>query len=215
VQVFPTSLIERLLATLTNPTLVLVLMNVGVVAILIELSSPGGWVAGFIGVICLALSVYGLGILPVNWFGLVFIGLAFTLFILDIKAPTHGALTAAGVGSLIAGGLVLFNSPDLPAVQRVSVPLVVGSALITGGMFFAILLFAVRAQKLPVRTGMESLVGKEGVAVSDLSPGGIIHIGGENWSAQLADETAFAPKGARVKAIRIQGLTIVVSRVEE
>jgi membrane-bound serine protease (ClpP class) len=79
------------------------LITIGVQSILIEISSPGGWVAGFIGVVSLALATYGLGILPVNWFGIVFLLLAFVLFIVDIKAPTHGALTAAGVGSLIVG----------------------------------------------------------------------------------------------------------------
>ena len=82
-------------------------MGLGVQALLIELSSPGGWVAGFFGVVCLALAGYGLGILPVNWFGLVFIVTAFVLFIIDIKAATHGGLTAAGVGAFIVGALVL------------------------------------------------------------------------------------------------------------
>ena len=76
--------IERLLNTLTNPNIVFLLLTIGVQAILIEISSPGGWIAGFIGVVCLALATYGLGILPVNWFGLIFLATAFVLFILDI-----------------------------------------------------------------------------------------------------------------------------------
>ena len=67
----------------------------------------------------------GLGVLPVNWFGIIFLITSFVLFILDIKAPTHGALTAAGIGSFIVGALVLFNSPGTPQFQRVSVPLVI------------------------------------------------------------------------------------------
>ena len=103
------SFIENLVGTLVNPNIVFVLLSLGVQAILIELSHPGGWVAGFFGAILLALAGYGLGILPVNWFGLVLIGISFILFILDIKAPTHGALTIAGVGTFISGALVLFN----------------------------------------------------------------------------------------------------------
>ncbi|HLB64965.1 MAG TPA: ATP-dependent Clp protease proteolytic subunit, partial [Anaerolineales bacterium] len=119
----PQTFIEQILQALTNPNIVFLLLSVGVQAVLIELSSPGGWVAGFIGFVCLALGAYGLGILPVNWFGLAFIIIAFVLFIVDIKAPTHGALTVAGVGSFILGALVLFNSPGTPEFQRVSVPL--------------------------------------------------------------------------------------------
>jgi len=106
---------------LTNSAIVFLLITIGVQAILIEISSPGGWVAGFIGVVCLALAAYGLGVLPVNWFGVVFLIAAFVLFILDIKAPTHGALTAAGTVSLIVGALVMFNSPNVPSFQRVPV----------------------------------------------------------------------------------------------
>ena len=74
------SFIEQLLAVLTNPNIVFILLTIGVQAILIEISSPGGWVAGFIGVVCLSLAVYGFGVLPVNWFGLSFLVTAFVLF---------------------------------------------------------------------------------------------------------------------------------------
>ncbi|MCK7467019.1 MAG: hypothetical protein MZU91_01925 [Desulfosudis oleivorans] len=107
--------IEELLLLLTNPNIAFLLLAIGVQAMLIEISSPGGWVAGFIGVVCLTLAVYGMGVLPVNWFGIIFLVTAFVLFILDIKAPTHGALTTAGVASFIVGALVLFNSPGTPA----------------------------------------------------------------------------------------------------
>ena len=98
----PLNALEELLQLLTDPNLVFVLLSLGIQAIFIELSSPGGWVAGFVGVVCVALAVYGMGILPVNWFGIIFLIVAFVLFVLDIKAPTHGALTAAGVGAFIA-----------------------------------------------------------------------------------------------------------------
>jgi membrane-bound serine protease (ClpP class) len=137
---FNISLIEELLLIVTDPNIVFLLLTIGVQAILIELSSPGGWVAGFIGVVCLALAGYGLGILPVNYFGLLFIAIAFVLFILDIKAPTHGGLTAAGVGSLIVGALVLFNTPVTPSFQHVSVPLVIGVSIVSGALFFGIMM---------------------------------------------------------------------------
>ena len=69
----PTTFLEQFLQMLTDPNLVFLLLSVGVQAMLIELSSPGGWVAGFIGVVCITLAVYGLGVLPVNWFGIIFL----------------------------------------------------------------------------------------------------------------------------------------------
>ena len=92
------SLIEQLLLILTDSNIVFILLSVGVLALQIELSHPGAWIPGFVGVVTLALAIYGLGLLPVNWFGLIFIATAFVLFILDIKAPTHGALDNRGRG---------------------------------------------------------------------------------------------------------------------
>jgi membrane-bound serine protease (ClpP class) len=134
------------------------------------------------------------------------------LFLLDIKAPTHGALTAAGVGSLIVGALVLFNSPTVPNFQRVSVPLIVGTSLATGAISFTVLLIAMRAQKAPVRVGQESLVGKSGTVRSDLAPLGTVQLGGELWTAQLVDGEDPLPEGERVRVVEVKGVRLYVKR---
>lgn len=208
------SFIEELLLIVTDPNIVFLLITIGVQAIIIEISSPGGWVAGFIGVVCLALATYGLGILPVNYFGLLFIATAFVLFILDIKAPTHGGLTAAGVGSLIVGALVLFNTPVTPTFQHVSVPLVLGFSLFSGAIFFGIMLIAVRAQKVPIVTGEESMNGRVGIARTDLTPKGSVQVGGELWSAQLEQEDGRLYAGTRVEVIKVDGLRLIVRKAE-
>ena len=210
---FDPSFIETLLGILTNPNIVFLLLTVGVQAILIELSSPGGWIAGFIGAVSLALAAYGLGVLPVNWFGLIFLVIAFVLFILDIKAPTHGALTAAGVVSLIVGSLVLFNSPGTPSFLRVSVPLVIGVSLATAGIFFAILMIALRAQKAPIRTGRESFVGRTGTARTTIAPFGTVQMGGELWSGELAPGEDTILEGANVEVLEVQGVRVIVRKI--
>ena len=214
VETLDQSFIEQLLAALTNPNIVFLLITIGVQAILIEISAPGGWVTGFIGVVCLSLAAYGLGVLPVNWFGIIFVALAFVLFILEIKAPTHGALTAAGIGSLIVGALVLFNSPGVPDFQRVSIPLIVGVSLATGAMFFVIVSFGIRAQFLPHRMGQDSMVGRIGVVHYKLDPSGIIHLGGEQWSAELLPGEEPLEHGERVEVVEVRGIKLYVRKVE-
>ncbi|HSO27570.1 MAG TPA: NfeD family protein, partial [Anaerolineales bacterium] len=210
------SFIEDLLTVLANPNIVFLLIAIGVQAILIEISSPGGWIAGFIGVVCLSLAVYGLGILPVNWFGMIFLALAFVLFFLDIKAPTHGALTAAGVASLIVGGLVLFNAaPAVPGFQPISVPLVVGASVVMGGIFFVIMLFAIRAQKAPARMGQESLTGRIGIVHTELNPRGLVQLEGEQWSAELMPGEAPILRGERVRVMMVDGLKLIVRHVQD
>lgn len=210
VETLDQSFIEQILRLLTNPNIVFLLITIGVQAILIELSSPGGWLAGFIGVVCLALATYGLGILPVNWFGIVFLITAFVLFILEVKTPTSGALTVFGTASLVVGALVLFNSPGTPDFQRVSVPLVGVVSLATALGFVAIITFAVRAQKIPVLMGQASLVGKTGLVRADLNPRGTVLINGELWTAELAEGTGPVASGAEVEIVQARGVRLLV-----
>ena len=208
------SFIEQLLDILTNSNVVFVLMGLGVQAIIIEISSPGGWVAGFIGAVCLALAAYGMGFLNVNWFGLLFLIMAFVLFIVDVKAPTHGGLTAAGIGSFIVGALVLFNSPGTPTFQRVSLPLVIIVGILIGLSFAVIVGFALRAQKRPILTGQESMARQTGVAVSDIAPEGQVQSAGELWSAQLEAGAGEVRKGEKVEVVKVVGLKLIVKKKE-
>jgi membrane-bound serine protease (ClpP class) len=207
------SLIEQLLLVLTDPNIVFILLAVGVLAIQVELTHPGAWVPGFIGVTCLALAIYGLGLLPVNWFGFIFIITAFVLFLLDIKAPTHGALTVAGVAAFIVGALVLFNSPGVPAFERVSVPLVFGVGISIGLMFAGILTYALRAQHLPLQMDASTVVGKVGTAKSDIATHGQVQVESELWSAESAEGSSAIAKGDKIEVVGVTGLRLRVRKV--
>lgn len=209
----PLTMVEDLLQLLTNPNLVFILLSLGIQAIFIELSSPGGWVAGFIGVVAVALAVYGMGILPVNWFGLVFLIVAFVLFIVDVKAPTHGALTAAGIGSFIAGSLILFNSVRVPGVPRISVPLVIGTGVFLALSFSVIISFAIKALRAPAKMGENKLLGRTAFVKENLNPVGQVRVAGELWTAELAEgETAPAVEGEQVVIEKVDGVRLRVRR---
>ncbi len=211
-QDFGMSFIEQLLDILVNPNITFLLITIGVQAILIEISSPGGWVAGFIGAACLALAAYGFGVLPVNWFGVIFLALAFILFILEIKTPTFGALTAAGVGALIIGALVLFNSPGVPQFQRVSIPLVIATSIIVGASFAVLVGLGLRAQRAPIHVGQESLVGMVGIARGEINPNGQVQLQSELWTAELDDDAEPILPGEKVKVAAVEGLRLKVRK---
>lgn len=212
VQMLDISFIEQLLLLLTDPNIAFLLLAIGVQAVLIELSSPGGWVAGFIGAVCITLAVYGLGVLPVNWFGIIFMIIAFVLFVLDIKAPTHGALTTAGVASFIIGALVLFNSPGTPEFQRVSVPLVVGTGVFIGLIFFSIMMIALRSLHKPVSMGAESYAGKTGTVKSFDGEAGQVQVGSELWSAEKTPDSDDIRKGDKIEVVEVRGLRLIVRK---
>ncbi len=208
----PPSLVEQALQTFTDPNLVFLFLSAGIWAIIIEISSPGGWVAGFTGAILLLLATFGMGILPVNWFGLLFLGLAFLLFVLDVQATTHGALTAAGGISFVVGALVLFNSVQIPGIPTISVPLVVAVGLIFASSFFALLMLALRAQATPVLTGRETLVGRVGIIREAVDPMGQIQVAGERWTARMVEGEPNLQVGERAEIVAIEGVQLRVRK---
>jgi membrane-bound serine protease (ClpP class) len=205
------TVIEILLGLLTNPNIVFILLAVGIQAILIEISQPGGWVAGFIGAVCLVLAFYGMGFLPVNWLGLAFVVLAFILFLMEFQTPTHGALTIAGAASFVAGALILFNSPVTPEFQRASVPLVVGTGIGLAAVFSIFIGLALRARRLPLAMGNESLKGKRGEVRQALVPKGLVQAEGELWSAE-SEDGAHLDAGASVEVVRVEGVRLIVRK---
>jgi len=209
VREIPLSPIEQFLQILINPNIAFILITIGVQAILIELASPGGWVAGFIGVLCLALAAYALGVLPFNWLGLLLIATAIVLFILDIKASTHGALTAAGTVTFVAGALILFNAPLSPYGQ-ISVPLVVAVAILTALFFAFVVAKALQAQRPRSVTGWEGLVGQTGIAKSRLDPEGWVLVAGELWRTVAEGEPV--EEGDEVEVLRVEGFRLHVRR---
>jgi membrane-bound serine protease (ClpP class) len=204
------SLIEQILHIVVNPTIVLTLLAIGIQALLIEVSNPGGWVAGFLGIICIALAVYGLGVLPTNGLGLILIALAVGLFVMEIKAPTHGALTAAGIASLIAGSLILFNTDEAAEYARISLPAVVVIAACFAGTFFFIMTQAIRAQRPQTKTGREGLVGSLAETRIDLDPEGKVFLNGEYWNAVAENGPLLA--GEEVEVVAVEGLWLHVKK---
>jgi membrane-bound serine protease (ClpP class) len=202
----PMSVLEQFLHLITNPTVAFILLTIGVNAILFELSSPGGYAAGIVGVICLLLAFYSLGVLPVNYTGLIFIGLAFVLFVVDVKAPTHGVLTAGGIASLIAGALLLFNSP----LYRVSLAAVIAVATVTGLFFAFAIAKVVQAQKQPAVTGQEGLIGGLAQARSRLNPRGVVFLQGELWDAVAVDGPI--EPGEQVEVLALDGFCLQVKK---
>lgn len=215
-RLFDMNFIELVLHALSNPLLVGILLTIGVQAILIEISSPGGWVAGFIGVLCLGLALYGLGQLPANWFGLGLIAVAFVLFVLEVKAPTHGGLALAGTATLLVGLLVLFNSPGTPEFARISIAGAGTISVLTAAFFIFIVTKALRAQSIQPATGSEGLIGQKGPVRTALKSAsneapfkGMVLVAGELWRAQ-ADEAIDI--GEVVTVTAIEGFTLHIKR---
>ncbi len=195
---------EELTNRLMSPNVAFVLLTLGLLGLLYELTTPGVGVPGIAGGICLALGVYALGLLPSTIVGPALMLLAFVLFLVDVKAGGTGVFALGGVVSLLLGGLLLFESPE----YRVSTHVLLGTVALVGAFFFAVVAAAARALRRPVATGREALAGRRGVAQTPLVPEGLVRVAGETWKATAAEGEI--PRGAPVEVLEVTGLRMRV-----
>ncbi len=198
---------ERVLKVLGDPNIAYILLILGFYGIFFELTNPGAIFPGVIGGIFLILGLYSLHVLPVNYAGLLLILLSFLLFLLEIKIPSHGALTLGGVVSFILGSLFLLENPY--PYLRISLKVIGSSLAVTLAFFFFIVQKGVSAlRKRPV-TGIEGLLGEVGTALTPISKTGKVFIHGEIWNAWSDEEIE---EGEEVEVVEVDGLRIKVGR---
>lgn len=209
------SLRHRVLATIADPTIAYILFNLGTLGLVFELSNPGSILPGVIGAICLVLALIAFQTLPVNLGGLLLIVLAMAFFLIELKVQSHGILASGGVLAFIAGSLLLFNPSAGPAF-RVSLGVVISTAVGVAGFFLFAVGAGLRAQRRRASTGAEGLIGGRGVALSDLSASsaGQIQVRGEIWRALAATGAPPIRAGAPVQIVRLEGLTARVAPLE-
>lgn len=200
---------EEILLIITDPSVAFVLISLGTLGITWEFINPGAIFPGVVGAILLLTGFLGLGTLPINAAGIVFLILSFVLFIADIFMPSHGILTAGGIASLVLGGLILINTEGLPGVPSVSPFVVWGVAVGLGGFFFYAVYKVFQARRKRPETGRERLVGQLAEARTDLAPNGMVFVEGELWNAISSDGPI--PSGQRVRVVRAEGLTLTVA----
>lgn len=182
---------ESLLHTLADPNIAFLFFVLGVAGLVVELLNPGISIPGVGGLILLVTSLVIMSVLPVNVGALVLLAAAFAFFAIDLHVAGHGIPTLAGIACLVVGGLFLYDGA-VPEAQ-VSRPLIIGLALGVAAVFFFVMRGALRARKAPVTTGAEALVGAIGTVVEELTPGGMVAVRGEQWTARLAGPGPVAP----------------------
>jgi membrane-bound serine protease (ClpP class) len=203
-----TNFIEDFLNILADPNIAFLLLSLGSLAIFIELAHPGVIFPGVFGVISLLLGFFSLSVIPFDWTGVALIMFAFLLFALEIFVASHGILGIGGAVSLVLGGLLLTS--DNPPEFQVSEWLVfsVAGALCVFVLFIVVNIIRIRT--LPAQVGVETMIGRGGIARSDLDPLGYVFVNGEYWSAEADGEQV--REGDRVIITAIKGLKLKVRK---
>jgi membrane-bound serine protease (ClpP class) len=210
------SLPERLLHVITDPNIAYLLLMIGFVGILAELSHPGWILPGLTGAIALVLAFMALGSLPVNWAGVLLLVLGVGLFIADLLTGGIGVLAGGALLAFVLGSLILYSpfgapSPVLPDVH-VNRWLIAAVAVGLASLLLVIGRALLRARRRPIAMGGPALVGRVGTVESLLSPRGTVRIDSEVWSATLVDdEPAIAP-GEPIEVVGLEGVMLRVRR---
>jgi membrane-bound serine protease (ClpP class) len=202
----PMSSWEEFSALFLRPEVMFILMLLVIYGFIGELSSPGAILPGVAGAIALILVLYMSAILPVNVAGLVLMGLAVVLFMVDTFATTHGVLTAGGILAFFLGALMLFNHGG-PGYE-LSLGWIIPGTLLTAAFFIVIVGKGIGAQFQPAKTGVQTMIGRAAAAQSRIdSTGGRVFIEGESWQAV---SEAPVEAGQPVEITAIEGLTLKV-----
>ena len=210
IEVYEKTWRQRIISSIADPIIALVLLVAGALAIYVEFSSPGLIAPGVIGAICMLLGLSAISVLPINWLGAALLIVAFTLFALEAKFAAHGVLAVGGTVSMVLGAVMLIDSP-LPELRihwATAIGLALPFSLITAGLVS----LAVRARRSKVVTGSQGMIGEIGTAVTELAPAGTVFVHGEYWNA-VARETV--PAGAPVRVTAIRQLTLTVEPLAE
>jgi membrane-bound serine protease (ClpP class) len=216
----PMNPLQAFLHLLTDPNIAFILFTIGFYGIIFELQSPN-FVTGILGAIALILAFIGFGSLPLNVGGLLLIGMAIVMFVLELTVTSHGLLAIAGIVCFALGAAALYTEPGTPTGPdvQVAVPIIVAMTALTAAFMTVVLYFAVRTHKLaPVAIGGMSQgpiipVGTPAAVRRPLAPDGSVYAVGEEWTARTMDGTPIA-RGTPVRVVGQDGLTLLVESAD-
>jgi membrane-bound serine protease (ClpP class) len=196
----------RALSIITDPSVAMILMLVGVYGLIFELGNPGLVLPGVAGAVSLLLGLYALHLLPVNYAGLALMALGIAFIVAEVFVPAYGSLGVGGVVAFVVGALMLIDT-DVPGFG-LSWTLIGVLALVTIGFIVFVAQMAVRARRRPVVSGVASLVGADGEMLDDATDTGWASIRGETWQVTTAAHVA---RGQKVRVVAVDGVSLRVA----
>lgn len=208
---------DQFLSLLSNSVVDGILMLLGTIAILVDLSH-NTILLTVLGITLIALGLVGLEIISAELIGVVLLLFGIFLVLLEFKTG-HGFALLGGVTVGVVGAFLM--SPDYiasntynPSSPFNSTNIIVAVIVIAIAGFTAFYLrYIFAAMVRRVETGVEGMIGKEALCKSDLNPKGWISFEGQQWRAQMiGDQTA--SKGEKVIIKGSEGLMMLVDRLK-
>jgi membrane-bound serine protease (ClpP class) len=199
----------RFLAVITDPSVALILMMLGVYGLFFEFSNPGLALPGVVGAICILIGLFALHMLPVNYAGLALVLLGMGFLVAEAFLPSYGSLGVGGIIAFAVGAVMLIDT-DVPGFG-IPYSLIALLAVITGLFVFVVSGVALRARRRPVVTGGEAMIGTIGVALEDAEGEGWARVRSEQWRVRSAVPLK---RGQNVRVTARDGLVLIVTPLD-
>ncbi len=224
---------EDVVKFLNNPIISSMLIMIGFFGLMAEIKTPGWGVAGTTGLIALTLffgSSYILQLASLLEILLFIIGLGLLLAEIFI-IPGFGIAGISGIILIFASiFLSLLGSDPFIDMHSVSIAII----QLSGSILFALLGMFFLVKYLPKSTAFnrlvlsesekaehgfvsypseKDLIGKTGLAFTTLRPGGTAEIDGRR--IDVVAESEYITQGTKIKVLRVEGIKVVVTAVNE
>ena len=199
----------RFLSVITDPSLALILMLVGIYGLLFEFSNPGFVLPGVVGGISLLLALFALQMLPVNYAGLALILLGVAFLIAEAFLPTFGALGVGGIVAFALGAVLLIDG-DVPGFG-IPKSLIALLSAASAAFILGVAGMAAKARRRPVVNlldGSPALLGATGELIEFSGGEGWALIRGEHWKVRGASDLQ---AGRQVRVTRVPGGALEVA----
>ncbi|MGH9011761.1 MAG: NfeD family protein [Acidimicrobiia bacterium] len=197
---------ESVQHSLTSPSVVFLLLIVGLSLMVFEFFTMGIGLAGVTGAAAVAGALYGSSHLPLTWWALGLLVLSTLGFAIDVQAGHQGFWTGIGVLGLLAGAFKLFGGSS-----ALDVPLWLVALVFVGQIIFMLggMTVAVRNRFSIPTVGRDSMIGELGEARTELNPDGVVTVRGAPWRARTHRGRPVSPGGA-VRVVAVDRLVLEV-----
>ena len=191
---------------LTSPSMVFLLLIVGLGLMVFEFFTIGIGLAGLVGAGAVAGALFGCSHLPVTGWALGLLFLSTFGFAVDVQAGHQGFWTGVGVVGLLVGALKLFGG-----ASALDVPLWLVAVIFIGQLIFMLggMTVAVRNRFSVPTVGRDSMIGEIGEARTDLKPDGVVTVRGAPWRARTNRATPVSA-GLPIRVVAVDRLVLEV-----
>jgi len=205
---------DRLINYLSDPQIASLLLTIGIFGLIFGFLTPGFHFPETMGAILIILSLYGLSFIGVGAAGILLIILAFIFFIIEAHTPTFGFWTAAAIITFIFGIMLIpaekaIHEMPLEWYTSFRIASIVVAVVVTVFFSYAVAM-AMKTRRKKPRIGEKEMVGKRGMALTDINPRGQVKVEGKIWKAVAEEEIK---EGEEIMVVEQERLTLKVKRV--